>query len=566
MAEQVSGLNLGPIEYPLGLGWYDYQNLLAQLLAQSQATQATTGKGVLDTLTQFLTSPTSGPLGLAALAAYGSPQGVAQATQGRGFDTSQMTSRFESLLDTLMDYTRNLGRKTSEVPFVDPYKAPALSPENAAKAPNVAQEWIKAWEAYHPGQLHPQRSQFGLQQGGYVPMTTPTPTPTPTPIPTPTPTPAVSAQRTTPATETVPPIGLMQLAQGARKWVEAGGSEADYWTQIRRLGNLIETTREALRSELLKYGKLPQKTKQAEQVARMLNIGADTPEFRKLLNDLIQAKKQTSVSNIDYASFVSDLINRYQPWNRPRVGYWTFMPSPTWQGRFQKGGGVTLAGRPHWIVDDNGYPVAVITEDGQPEHIRGKGVEVVPLKPDRYEAYTGKRPGEEWARMLAKMQVHMSSMLNNRMPHAATGSKFLFPKDVPGSKVDTSPLPGTNMIPTWGGPAEPLPIGQVYGAASRPKSIEDLMRMVQQAPGSTYQERYARLLGGVLSGNQTMREAARALNEGRVPGTLPTSQQWSTMSPFERSALTSLLMQTGIISSPEDLLHYIRQFRPDSLS
>jgi hypothetical protein len=60
--------------------------------------------------------------------------------------------------------------------------------------------------------------------------------------------------------------------------------------------------------------------------------------------------------------------------------------------------GVVVGGEPHWIVDNEGNPVAAITEDGQPEMVKGAkhGVEVVPLLPERrvsYELKKGKDGG-----------------------------------------------------------------------------------------------------------------------------------------------------------------------------
>lgn len=56
------------------------------------------------------------------------------------------------------------------------------------------------------------------------------------------------------------------------------------------------------------------------------------------------------------------------------------------------GGAVTVGGQPHWIVDNDGRPVAALTEDNKPEMIKGKaGVEVIPLDPARKAAYESRK-------------------------------------------------------------------------------------------------------------------------------------------------------------------------------
>lgn len=572
MAEQVQAQGFDPINYGAGTGWLDYYNLLSQMLTQQGASQAATGSSVLGQLTNFLTSPTSGPLGLAATAAYGNPQGIAAATQGKGFDNSAYQSRFEKVLDDLLGYTGNINKQASDIPVVDPNKAPAPTPENAAKAPNVAQDWIRAWEAYNPGQQHPQRKEFGLAMGGILSRMFGGKVP--------------GAQEglkipgapEMPGAPDNPLAGLTGLAEGAEKWVGAGGKANDYWATIQQIGRLAQNVEKAFQSDLyrgdneefmLKSKQIapadPRNMRVSEpvrQVGTSLGLKEGTPEFEYLWKVLANADwgGVSGQYQSDPTALARDLLMKFRP-QADASGLW--LPRP--QGFAD--GGVTLAGQPHWIVDDNGYPVAAITEDGAPENVRGLkngGVEVTPLRPDRFEKYTGQEPSESdmWGRMLARMEVAP------RMPGAATGQKLMFPDYAGGSApggVDTDPGPGSNMIPTWGGPTAPRDRGVSYGTDAAPKTIDDLFKSVAGAPGANSFEQYARLLGGALASNTTMGDAASALNAGRAPTQLPSKQQLSTMSPSQRAGYMAMLQQMGIIQSPEDFAHYVGQFTPAGL-
>lgn len=535
MAEQTMQ-GFDPINYGMGTGWLDYANLLSQMLTQQGAAQGATGTSVLGQLANFLTSPTAGPLGLAATAAYGNPQAIARATEGKGFDASPYTSNFDQLLNSLVGYTSNINKQASDIPVVDPNKAPAPTPENAAKAPNIARDWVEAYNAYHPGAKSPLSAQYGLKGGGViadmadrmlgVPQMRDGGTATPTPTP--------GNNKPTPSTVPQPPsriagpsfegagggqdpyaaYGGKGLVDAMTKYVSAGGDANKFVRTIQAIGKL---------GELVSSGKVP-----VAGVPPVPGQGYAGPQVSAMSPELIRSLLTQYGSMVGFPGFAD--------------------------------GGVTLAGKPHWIVDENGYPVAAITEDGAPENVRGLkhgGVEVTPLRPDRFEQYTGQDAGESdmWGRMLARMDV---------TPGAATGQKFLFP-DIPGSGVDTSPEPGSNLIPSAGGPSEPMKTGTAYGAGSTPSSLTDLFKMTAGAPGANRTEQYAQLLGGALSQNTTAGELVKALNQGRAPSALPSRQQLSTMSPSQRAGYMALLQQMGIVQSPEDFAHFVNQYTPAGL-
>jgi hypothetical protein len=504
MAEQLYGLN-APLTVPLGIGWLDYQNLLAQIAAQASAASGTTGANVLETLGRFLTSPTAGPLGLAAAAAYGGPQGIAAGTGGKGFDTSGYTSRFDALLDSLIKFGQQASRSTSDVPVVDPFKQPAPSPENAAKAPNLAQEWVKAWEAYHPGQKHPLHDVVGLAGGGRIVMEE-------------------------------KPTGLAALAKGAEEWVKKGGNPEDYWARIRAIWQAAQPIAYQLQRGIPSDPWMGWAVwRGAREPLSVFGSRYLSEEMQKNYMDLVRQRIVEALQGnkkVDPVAIVAEALQK------------TFPSGALLPGQNFDHGGVVLGGKPHLIIDNKGRPVAKITEDRKPEMVRGMGgVEVIPLEPERMQRYLN---SVRWGQLLGRM-----------LPGAQTGQKYLFPSGT---------LPGPNLIPTSGGPATPLPIGTPYKPSSAPTSLSDLMAAVGSVPGGSYNERFARLLGGAISSNQALRPQAAALNMGLAPSQLPTAAAWRSLAPTMRSAYTALLQQMGIIQSPEDLAHYLSQYRPDALS
>jgi hypothetical protein len=106
-----------------GYGWLPYF-LDAQRLPTEQASvQGNIGLGLLGSLTDLLTSPTSGPLGLAATAAFGNPQGIAAGTGGRGIQPIQQQSMFDQLLQSLGSYTQNINAKPTDTIYKGPRRA-----------------------------------------------------------------------------------------------------------------------------------------------------------------------------------------------------------------------------------------------------------------------------------------------------------------------------------------------------------------------------------------------------------------------------------------------------------
>lgn len=554
MAEQAGGgsvMGYDPINYGLGTGWLDYYNQLADMLTKQGAAQGSTGVSTLDQLTKLLTSPTGGPLGLAATAAYGNPQGIAEKTGGKGIDTGQYTSNYDKLLNALIGYTSNINKGASDIPAVDPNKAPAMTPESAAQAKQVGQSWIDAWRAYHPGQPDPVPGySLGgivdrMLNGGVVPKlagggeATPTPTPDDT-TPKPTVNPGAPQpvqfdprlnfdNRNQPAADPYAAYGGKELVDAMNKYVQGGGDANKFVRTVQAIGRL---------NTLVQSGKL--------------GVPGIPPVPGQPGPDLAHAG----------AGIITEMLRNY--------GQQAGLPDQLSEDEVSKmqgfaDGGVTLAGQPHWIVTDTGKPVAEITEDGKAENVRGLkngGVEVTPLTPDRYEGYTGREAGDpEWGRMLARMNIDAKGA--PPLPGAATGQNFLFPQEpsVP-NPVDTGAGQGSDMMVTFGGPSAAQDVGSAYGTGATPTSVEDLFKMAANAPGSSYNERYARLMGGAMSGNDATRDLQAQLNRGLAPTKLPTAQQLSTMTPSQRQGYTAMLQQMGIIQDPQDLAYFVKQYTP----
>lgn len=559
-----------PFNYALGTGWYSMIPDLLNSITQGRAARATTGLGVLGELGKFLTSPTAGPLGLAAAASYGGPQGIAAGTNGAGIDNSAQMSRYDKMLNDLMGYAGKVNVTGNDIPTIDPNKAPAPTPEAAAQAPNATADMFSRWNTYSPEEQARLKAIAGTGlPGGKSPEVPATPGPfsnfkeggevqLPHPIDkmveksgkvhkavkamadvahmhdaeVPVPAPGRAIPRLADG-------GLAQLndvAQGL-------GSDADkmrFWDTMRKLNFLNQ---------------------------RLANIGkTGSGEPYDFVSNIIGPDKYNGVLPEDAATIASgpggaETVRRLLTYakrnpNNPDDVYFNFAD----------GGGVTLAGQPHWIVDDRGAPVAAITEDGAPENVRGLangGVEVTPLRPDRFKKYTGDSAGGAvWGKMLAELEPEKP------VPGAAAGAQ-LYP-DYPGGKVDTNPGEGTNEIPTQGGPTPSTPTGTDFGgygpdARTTPGSIEDLFNMTNNVPGQNYFQKFARMLGGALHSNTTTGDLASSLNQGKAPTNLASSQQLSTMSPYLRQNYAALLQQMGIVNSPQDLDYAVKQFTPAGL-
>lgn len=89
-------------------------------------------------------------------------------------------------------------------------------------------------------------------------------------------------------------------------------------------------------------------------------------------------------------------------------------------GGYEDGGGLTLGGAPHWIVDPMGKPIAALTEDGKKEQVKGKGgVEVVPLDPKRNAAYKARKAAVPGKATGGSLQMRAS----RTRPGSASGNR-----------------------------------------------------------------------------------------------------------------------------------------------
>jgi len=740
MAEQVQGDQQYPdMNYATGQAWYQMYPELLNSINGGRAQRATTGLGTLGYLTNLITSPTSGPLGLAATASYGGPQGILAGTGGKGMDNSSQMSRYNTLLDNMLGYANDVNKHAADIPTADPNNAPGPTPENAAKAPTTADQWTAAFKAYHQGMTpeqwndpkakamiqawnayHPGQPYQGAQNGGIIRAVGGARIGQPIPN-------APSGDGEVPYTGPMPNApargdvanGLGVLGDAAKHFVDLKMGTADqFWANVQKVGRFQhfidslesgpgETAQkrseqqgrldkitgpmmgapgskldlgsgavnqdmivEMLRQfsgkgggpEFMKDGgRLPGYTDGGLQM--LANSGLDSPEKvqqalaasrsqqggggnaaggggdRRMnaINEFGQsplarsamqfasgglegtfggaagdnglahggyqirtdAHPQISVANAEdpweATKFMSNDYNlaaeRVQRENpglaesdpakaNALVAYYAENPTAMysenryrtlWDQMFPRkaaGGGVTLAGQPHWIVDDSGKPVAEITEDGSPEHVRGLkngGVEVTPLRPDRYQKYTGRAAGDsQWTQMLAGLQSEVNRM-DNGIPKAATGQQWLFP-EIPNSMVNSGGPGGSNEIPTTGGPTSAIQTGTGFGAGQKPKSIDDLMNMTKTPAGGNLIEQFTRMMGGALGTRYTnMGDQVASMNQGKVNPGLMSSQQMATMSPTERAQYTALLQQMGVIGGPEDLNDQIKKFTPDGL-
>ena len=553
----------GGFDYGMGSGWLPFQNQRDQLLASLYLGQGGLGQGLLGTLQQMISSPTSGPLGLAATAAYGGPQGIASGTGGAGIDNSQYTSLFDSLLKGMSQSVMNPGSpfnpanngqyNTSAAQPIDPNKAPAPTPEQAAKAPNQAGDMVKAWEAYNPGQKHPDRGMYGMLGGGIL-----------TGIP------------------GFEEGGLVGLANAANSAGLDDTQKRDWINSLKTIQAVGQHVADATRNEKLAPWMQQQiQTLSANAGIPQSFLGVGT-EGDVMHNYFGAGAKLEDPSSWD-PRFIRSMLQQsgaLYPEVKDDNGIFRKMPVPDFgpmyipgapsQGGRAKGGGVTLGGEPHYIVDSQGEPVAAITEDGKPEHVGGLGgVEVTPLDPMRNALYAArKQKSEGHAANISDMEGELAS----QMPGYKTGGDMLFPY-YPGGKNNTGPTsPGdrTNQIPTFGGPTGTRQgqTGQSFAPTfgSAP-DYNDLMSSVNSVRGGGYNERYAKLLGGALSKQNTAipGEQLASLNAGKAPDKLLSANALGTMAPGQRAAYASLLQQMGIIQSPEDLDYYVDQFRPAGL-
>jgi hypothetical protein len=227
-----------------------------------------------------------------------------------------------------------------------------------------------------------------------------------------------------------------------------------------------------------------------------------------------------------------------------------------------QGGNMVFAGEPHFITDARGNAKAVITEDGQPEMVKGipGGVEVVPMNPLRRALY---ERSKRFSRVLAALDEG-----ENAIPGAQTGAKFMFP-NIPGSKVNTS-HEGSNLLPSAGGPATPREqqVGPQFRSTYDPNTGR--FTLPSEATNATTADDiqgYAKLLGGALANTSQAfnPQSLRELASGQVMRSLPSATALSTVPPTVRAGLMAFLSQ-ALGMSPEDVQFEIDQFRPTALS
>jgi hypothetical protein len=209
------------------------------------------------------------------------------------------------------------------------------------------------------------------------------------------------------------------------------------------------------------------------------------------------------------------------------------------------GGGMTIGGEPHFIIDAQGRKVAALTEDGKNERVDGiGGVEVTPLDPKRKAAYE--------ARKMADGGVAF-----------ATGGSALFP-NIPGSGVNESPT-GTNSLPSAGGPSVDRAT-QIGGGYFKPAFQGDLPADATSDSSATRTKGFAELLGGALAAGNTAvpPEFLQSLRAGKAPQQLLSANTLQTLAPTQRTQYFALLQAMGL-GTPEDNLEMIKQGRPDTM-
>ncbi len=189
---------------------------------RTASTNYTTSSGIgKDLLTNLITlakDPAAGPLGLSAFAQYGGgAQNVAAGTGGAG-----IANPHAALLDTILSsLTKNALSAQAPDPSattapIDPNKAPALTPEQAAKAPNEAPSNFGFSSPEEASKMHDYFVAKGMipaaKRGATIPL--------PSPIP------ALN----------IPSGGnsfihdVMGLA--AEKYKAAGGDEGTFWKTV----------------------------------------------------------------------------------------------------------------------------------------------------------------------------------------------------------------------------------------------------------------------------------------------------------------------------------------------
>lgn len=508
-------------------------------------TQAKTGQGLLDTVTKMVEDPNAGPMGLSAYAKYGGgAQAVSQGTGGQG-----APSPYGGLLDELLGNLKgavgpgtefqnvNSGDLTTDYGKIDPNKAPTMTPENAAKAPDTRQALVDAWGAFNPDKT------LGVDPGVKYPV----------------------------------PGAL----NGAFRMPIPGYADGGHYgfssdAEAIAFNHMLQSIPEAQRAQvMLALSQIAQNRQGTPTMGAPIpgqRLNPDYPEPSEPAPTVPSAPMPTTTPTPTATPQPTGPLvpDSPLPTGTPTPGTDPYAGIDLTPPKFADGGeqGLTIGGEPHFIVDAQGNKVAALTEDGKPETVKPApgGVEVIPEDPVRKAAYLeAKNAGTMLGNILGSQLYPGSnkpSIGAPPTPALATGGTALFPK-----QTDTtigSGLGAGNEVPTAGGPSA----GGDIGTPFKPATPDSLPTEATSPDFYTRLHGYAKLLGGALSGptgDAIPDEAKRALNAGASPGQLLSAQALSTMAPSMQSNYFALLQQLRE-GNAADNKQMILNYRPASMS
>lgn len=559
------GIPSDPITYGGGAGYIPFYTDLLKDNTALQLGQGSLANDFFKNLLDLRSNPAAGPLGLAAFGAFGGgAQNVAAGTGGKGL-VDPYGGAFDRALGGLMSgifsnpgsiyNPDNKGQvNTSKTTFNDPNQAPALTPTTAAQADNGAQSWLNMVMGRLTG------GPVNLAAGGLIPAST------------------------------------KKATEHLKGFVQDAADVNDLADRMGKASKVIKATRDI--AEHVPGGKIPPRTaapgpggvpgyagggkfygfdtpQLAMDFAR--SIASATPEQLQALRDIAAGKvvlPSRAPGPVPTGTPGPDGTIVPPSVSAPNVPVGTFPPlPPDWHaptptpGRAD-GGGVTVGGQPHYIVDGQGNVKANITEDGQPEKVTGipGGVEVTPMNPVRRAAYEA---AKNWSHVLAGLDAQYPSATG--APGLATGGQYLFPS-IPNSLVNTGPGDsGSNLLPTAGGPgvSRQDQIGQNYFKSTYDPTTGKFTLPSEATDATTANDvaGFSKLLGGALSsGNTAINvDALKSLNAGLVPDKLFSASELGTMSPSQQAGYYGLLQQAlGV--SPQDAQAMIKRFTPTSFT
>ncbi len=565
-----------PFDYYLGSGFLPYQIDAENADTNFAGVQSQTGLGLLGALTQMLTNPTGGPLGLAAAARFGGPQSRATATDGQGIDTSKEQSVYDQLVESLSGFASGINAQPGDVAFNGedsggggnatsiqggvPHNAPpVIGPgmqiptggntdwASYMGAPSIVNDRTD-WSAYMDDIM-------GLMGGGRVPL------------------------------KSYAEGGKVDLAKysdeqlakfGGRTLIKASreqGSPRDFGSQMQNIAALMP---------MLASGAINPRTAFPDQTIPFYGTQAsryNMPTLADLPPELIQMLMQQNAQSLPYPT----LADPGPQWNA--------LPSGLKDGgvvEMEDGGGMQIGGAPHFIVDADGNKVAALTEDGKPEEVKGVGgVEVIPLDPMRNALYESRKQQAEMANAIAQKEEELQptqkvdpNKLPMMTPDTAAQTPNIMPKEIANLELGGfAMLPeqwrgggdvGSVRLPTQGGPSgnRQTQIGdRTDFKADDGRTIEDMLSVMQPGLDESNQSQFAQMLGGFLSDNNEAipLEALRSLNAGRAPEKLLSSTDMATLDTSTQAHYAALLQQMGIIDSPQQLIDQQRKFAPTAL-